>query len=171
MPHILGFFASRKYLFPASVLNVLLRLLFFLLFYPANSGTQIYRDVNDTEVTTLMLNVPTHYKATPLCFRSGTATCHDVREIIFYICNISAGFHDSLLLYLFIATKWRRSWTGICHVSLGSSLGIGLPRDFGSFLLFLYLWNGTEDDACLLCTHYRLPQSRIDCYVSIMLIT
>jgi len=118
---------------------MLVKLLLFLLFYPVNSISQIYRDVKDIEVTTLMLNVLTRYKATPLCFRSETATCHDVREVIFYICNNSAGFHDSLVLYLFIAKKWRGSRTGIRRVSLGPSLDFGLPRDFESFLLFLHL--------------------------------
>lgn len=111
-------FASRNNVFPASVLNVLLRLLISLLFYAVNKGTQIYRPVNDTEVTTLMPNVPTHLKAAPLCFMSETATHHSGREVIFYISNISLDFHGHLLFYLFIGTKWRRSWTGICRVSL-----------------------------------------------------
>lgn len=106
------FFASRENLFPASVLNVLLRLLILLLFYPANSGTQIYRRANYTDFGTLMLSIPTRCKATPLHFRSEIATCRGVREVTFYTCNISVGFYDSLLFYLFIATKWRRSQLG-----------------------------------------------------------
>lgn len=130
------FFASRKKLFPASVLNVLLRLLIFLLFYPVNSGIQIYRHVNDTEITILVLNVPTHYKATPLCFRSEIATRRDAGEIMFYIRNISLGFHDSLLLDLFMANKWRRSWAGIHHVSLAPAWTWTCQEIFGPFFCF-----------------------------------
>lgn len=59
----LYFLLAGKFYFIKSLLILLLRLLIFLLFYPARSAIQKHRHVNDTEVAIMMLNRPTHYRA------------------------------------------------------------------------------------------------------------
>lgn len=71
-----------------------------------------------------------------LCFRNEIATCHDVRKTVFCIRNISLGVHGSLLLYLFIASKWSRNWIGICHVSPVPAWTLACQEIFNPFFCF-----------------------------------